>query len=109
MKTNVLDSSIEAYHEDKPGMKKLADRIMIYSMSHRSFTCHMIAQEFKKFPGTMSGVIKPLINNGDLVRELTKRPCEITGNEVYWIYNPRYKTEEQLPLFKINPQNEVIQ
>ncbi len=95
MKTAVLSSSIEAHHSDRVGFMSLSEQILAYSLKHKRFTCHMVAKELKRFPSTVSGVLKPMIDK-DLKRELSKHPCEVTGNNVHWIYNPDYTGQMNL-------------
>jgi len=90
MKSAVLSSSIEAHHSDRVGFMSLSEQILAYSLKHKRFTCHMVAKELKRFPSTVSGVLKPMLECGQLNRELSKHPCEVTGNNVHWIYNPDF-------------------
>lgn len=92
MKTAVLSSSIEAHHSDRVGFMSLSEQILAYSLKHKRFTCHMVAKELKRFPSTISGVLYRMVGKTGkpLKRELSKHPCEVTGNNVHWIYNPDY-------------------
>jgi hypothetical protein len=100
MKTNVLDSSIECYHEDKMRQRDLTKRLLAYALRTKRFTARMAADHFGVETATMSGIIKPLIGKengkGVLIRELTKHPCEVTGNRVYWLYHRDYTGQRVL-------------
>lgn len=109
----VLETSAEAYHLDKMKSKDLTDRLLAYAKTHKRFTARTACQALGKHimdhqgrkifvpveTATMSGIIRPLVgedNNGILRRELEKHPCEITGNNVFWLYHKDYTPQQSM-------------
>lgn len=99
MRTNVLDSSIAAYHSDKMNSIELTKKIEKYALKTESFTSRMVAEHFEVATATVSGIIYPLVNAKTLIREASKRPCHITGNRVYWLRHKDYAKPVQQRLF----------
>jgi hypothetical protein len=97
MKTNVLESSIEAYHSDKMHHNWLTEQIENYALKHKRFTCKMIAHAIGVDASTVSGRIKNhFIPSGLLFRELSKHPCPITGNNAFWLSHKNYTNQQSL-------------
>jgi hypothetical protein len=89
MKTNVLETSCDAYHADLMKAFSLEIRIMDYAMGRKRFTCKMASAALGVDASTLSGVIKNrLLPDGKLSRELSKNKCPVTGNSAHWLYIP---------------------
>lgn len=96
MKTNVLETSIEAYHGDKMKAASLTKSLIEYSLTQRRFTCKMAAEHLGVDASTLSGIIKNRLMPHTLKREFSKFKCPITGNSASWLYNPDYSTQMDL-------------
>lgn len=110
---NVKETSAEAWHGDKMKSKDLTDRLLAYALEHKRFTARMACVALGSYKmdahgrrylvpvetATMSGIITPLVgpdNKGILRRELEKKPCQITGNNAFWIYHRDYTPQQSL-------------
>ena len=97
MKTNVADTSREAYHSDKMKTNEKTVHLIAYSLRVKRFTCVMAATALSKqlgytvYPSTLSGIISnQLIPAGTFIRERSKFPCEETHNNAHWMSNKDY-------------------
>lgn len=106
MKTHVSDSSIDAFHAHKVrGWKKQA--VLDYAKNNRSFTRRMLTDALNElYPpyvdgsgrmkqhfetATISGLVTPLVESGDLIESLSVMKCPVTGNPAHWLEHKDYR------------------
>ncbi len=82
-------NSIEAYVCDKMDSYTVKELILNYSQTTNHFTTQMASKGTGKAPSTLSRWIRELEASGDIVKEIDKAPCPITGNNAMWFYNPK--------------------
>jgi len=98
MKTNVKDSSIEAYYTHICGNIDKKKQILDFVKSKKSGTTgREIATVLGMDTATVSGLVKPAVNNNELIRSETKSPCPVTRNPALWLHHPDNRAG-QLPL-----------
>jgi len=85
MKTDVQEPSMDSYHSDKMRSSKLQKMLVSYASKRASFSSRMAAEYLGVSTATMSGIVKPMLKSGILARDLSKYPCEVSGNNVYWL------------------------
>lgn len=85
MKTNVRDTSIDAYQKNLFSvLLPLSARAIEYLEQNGSASAKMIADALGIDTATCSGVLKPM--KGKSIEVLPeKRKCLISGNTVYWL------------------------
>lgn len=85
MKTNVRDSSIEAYHQNLFTINQpLSIQVVEYLAAKGAASSRMIAEGLEISTATASGILKPM--KGCVIDELPeKQKCHITGNTVYFL------------------------
>ena len=86
---SVHQNSIEAYNCDKMDSNHIKDSLMAYSVTVPHFTDVMAGKAIGKAPSTVSSKRRELVNEGRLVKELDKHPCDVTTNSAMWFYNPK--------------------
>lgn len=80
--TNVKQSSIDAYHQEKPKMPSQKIRIASFmAMNESPLTRAEIGQEFGFLPNVYSPRCNELVSAGVLL-EVGERVCSITGKKV---------------------------
>jgi ubiquinone/menaquinone biosynthesis C-methylase UbiE len=94
MKTNVHINSIESYR--KTPKPKLEEQIIAYSLNVRHFTTTMVAERLGEKQSTLVSKINKLLESKDLVKEMDKHPCAITGHNAMWFYNPKFTNQLRL-------------
>lgn len=78
----VRDTSAESHALNGHDAKK--HQIRVWVREHGPCTRRMISKALGFDTATVSGMITPLIN-GNLLDEVYKAPCPITGRNVYWL------------------------
>lgn len=96
MKTNVRETSMETHHSDAVNKRDLTVSFLIWAKEQRRFTNRMAAEHFGCAPGSMSGIIKPLKDEGTILEEIEKKPCRITGNNALWLYHRDWSPQGRL-------------
>jgi hypothetical protein len=92
MLTNVHQNSITAYNSDVMDSRTNKEMIIDYSLSHRHFTTTMLAVGIGKQQSTLRSKIDQLLATGELVKEIDSHPCQITGHNAQYYYNPKFFT-----------------
>jgi len=88
MKTQVRDTSIEAYHGEIVGTKEDRQAQIVAECVKKLGTCtrRMVAKELGMETGTVSGRVNKLVKKDFILHETGwKKPCPITGVSVNWI------------------------
>lgn len=88
MTSNVKETSKEAFRADKMCGQSIREEILLYALSHSTFTAKMAAEELGIATATLSGVIRPMVKANDLMRSENKYPCESTGNNAFYLGLP---------------------
>jgi len=87
MKTQVRDTSIEAYHGEIVGTKEDRQARIVAECVKKLGTCtrRMVAKELGMETGTVSARVNKLIKDFALHETDFRKPCPITGVSVRWI------------------------
>jgi len=89
MKTNVRETSIEAFRTHIQGEECKTKRVIDFVRSRRiGTTGREIAERLHMDTATVSGIVRPAVICGDLILSEVKAPCPVTGNNALWVHHP---------------------
>jgi len=88
MKTNVRETSIEAFRTHIQGDECMTKRVIDFVRSRKQGTTgREIAEKLRMDTATVSGIVRPAVKGGELIRSEVKAPCPVTGNNALWIHH----------------------
>lgn len=96
MKTNVRESSIEAYYSEDLTTER--GRILHYMrFCSKGASRRQISNALTIDTATVSGLITPMVKDGDLIEmpDSGKRECPITERKVLWLFHPIHAPGQQ--------------
>ena len=97
MKTNVSESSRDAYHNQVVGKSEPSQetKIEVYVFCHGRCTRTQVARGLGFKESLVGARVNKLIKEGFLQEELSRFPCPVTGSKVHWIFHKDYKAGQE--------------
>jgi len=96
---SVRDTSAESHHTNQVSglADSVSDKILNYLRGKQWVTRRQISEDTGISTATVSGLIKPMLDDGILLERSTKASCPITNRNAFFIrYNSGLRFQEKL-------------